>query len=72
MQLEFVRDIIWDCLRIILMRCDWNLQRYKLELSQNFLIRCAWILAKTQLGIVLECFRRDALGVWLGNNLNVP
>ena len=35
-------------------------------------MRCNWNLAKAQFGIVLEIFRLDAIGFWLGNNLNVP
>ena len=28
-------------------------------------MRCNWNLAKTHFGIVLECFRGDAIGIWL-------
>ena len=31
-------------------------------------MRCGWSLAKTQVGIVLEYFRCDAIGIWLRHN----
>ena len=52
MQLEFGYDMIWNCLRIFSMRCNWN-------------------LAKTRLGIVLEHFRSDAIGIWLRQDLDL-
>ena len=37
-----------------------------------FSMRCDWNLAKTQFGIVLDFFRLDVIGIWLGNNLKMP
>ena len=111
MRLEFGYDTVWNCLRIILITCDWNLAityfgnvienfrrdaiaifpRLNLEPSQNnfneirldygyvtiwkcvrmFSMRCDWSLARTQFGIVLEQFRRDAIGIWLRHNLEL-
>ena len=34
-------------------------------------MRCDWNLAMTQFGIVLEDFRRDAIGIWLRHNLEL-
>ena len=34
-------------------------------------MRCDWILAKTQFGIVLEYFQSDAIGIWLRHNLEL-
>ena len=34
-------------------------------------MRCDWNLAKTQFEIVLEHFRRDAIGVWLRHTLKL-
>ena len=39
---------------------------------KKFSMRCNWNLAKAQFGIVIDFFRLDAIGFWLGNNLNVP
>ena len=39
---------------------------------KKFSMRCNWKLAEAQFGIVLEFFRLDAIGVWVGNKLNVP
>ena len=39
---------------------------------KKFSMRCNRNLARAQFGIVLEFFRLDAIGVWLGNNLKVP
>ena len=43
----------------------WN---YRRILS----MRCDWNLAETQLGVVLEYFRSDAIGVWLIQILDLP
>ena len=37
-----------------------------------FSIRCDWNLVKTQIGIVLEYLRLDAMGIWLRHNLELP
>ena len=34
-------------------------------------MRCDWILAKTQFGIVLGYFQSDAIGIWLRHNLEL-
>ena len=34
-------------------------------------MRCDWNLAKTEFGIFLEYFRRDAVGIWLRHNLEL-
>ena len=34
-------------------------------------MRCDWNLAKTQIGIVLEYFQLDAMGIWLRHNLEL-
>ena len=34
-------------------------------------MRCTWKLAKTQLGVVLEYFRSDAIGICLRHNLGL-
>ena len=34
-------------------------------------MRCDWILAKTQFGIVLGYFQSDAVGIWLRHNLEL-
>ena len=39
---------------------------------KKFSMRFIWKLAEAQFGFVLEFFRLDAIGVRLGNNLNVP
>ena len=52
MRLELSYDIIWNCLGIFSIICDWN-------------------LAKTQIGIVLEYFRLDAMGIGLRHNLEL-
>ena len=36
-----------------------------------FSMRCDWNLAKTQIGIVLEYFRWDAIGIWLRRTLEL-
>ena len=36
-----------------------------------FSIRCDGNLAKTQIGIVLEFFRLDLMGIWLRHNLEM-
>ena len=36
-----------------------------------FSVRCDWNLAKTQLEIVLDYFRSDAIGIWLRHNLKL-
>ena len=33
--------------------------------------RCNWILARTVFGISLECFRRDAIGFWPRQDLEL-
>ena len=37
-----------------------------------FSMRCKWNLAQTRFGMVLNYFRRDAIGVWLGQYLEFP
>ena len=37
-----------------------------------FSTRCNWNLARTIFGISLEYFRRDAIGVWLKPDLELP
>ena len=34
-------------------------------------MRCDWNLAETQFRVVLEFFRRDAIGIWLRHNLEL-
>ena len=34
-------------------------------------MRCDWNMAKTQIGIVLEFFRLDLMGIWLRHNLKL-
>ena len=34
-------------------------------------MRCDWNLAKTHYEIVLEFFRRDAIGIWLRHKLKL-
>ena len=52
MQKNFGQDTIWNCLKIISMRCNW-------------------ISAETQFGIVLEKFRWVAIEFWLRHNLEL-
>ena len=37
-----------------------------------FSARCNWNLARTIFGISLEYFRRDAIGIWLKQDLELP
>ena len=37
-----------------------------------FSTRCNWNLARTIFGISLENFRRDAIGIWLKQYLELP
>ena len=36
-----------------------------------FSMRCIWNFPETQFGIILECFRRGAIGNWLRHNLEL-